>query len=137
MNNYYAHSTDAIDKSDWQLLQEHLENVSERSGNFADIFKLGQWGQCAGLLHDAGKATKAFQRRLEGSSERVDHSTFGARLAWKHCGRLGVLLAYVIAGHHGGLPDGGEQKGQLHYRLKHQRFRRVFGYCREWSAGRN
>lgn len=121
MNNYYAHSTDAIDKSDWQLLQEHLENVSERSGNFADIFKLGQWGQCAGLLHDAGKATKAFQRRLEGSSERVDHSTFGARLAWKHCGRLGVLLAYVIAGHHGGLPDGGEQKGQLHYRLKHQK----------------
>ena len=29
------------------------------------------------------------------------------------------MLAYVIAGHHGGLPDGGEQEGQLHYRLKH------------------
>jgi CRISPR-associated endonuclease/helicase Cas3 len=29
-------------------------------------------------------------------------------------------LSYCIAGHHGGLPDGGFQEGQLHYRLKHE-----------------
>lgn len=119
MNTYYAHSTDFADKSDWQLLEEHLRNVSERSGKFSAVFNAGEWGQCAGLLHDAGKASKAFQRRLEGSTRRVDHSTFGARTSREYCGQLGILLAYAIAGHHGGLPNGGGQAGQLHYRLKY------------------
>ncbi len=119
MENYYAHSTGFVDKSDWQLLEDHLHNVSNRCEEFAAVFHAGDWEQWAGILHDAGKATKAFQRRLEGDTKRVDHSTFGARLAWKRCGRLGILLAYAIAGHHGGLPNGGEQKGQLYYRLKY------------------
>ncbi len=28
-------------------------------------------------------------------------------------------MAYAVAGHHGGIPDGGEQETQLHFRLKH------------------
>ncbi len=69
-------------------------------------------------MHDAGKATDAFVRRLEGEAMRVDHSSFGARLPGRRLGRLGLLLAYMVAGHHGGLPDGGEQEGDLHFRLK-------------------
>jgi CRISPR-associated endonuclease Cas3-HD len=55
----------------------------------------------AGILHDLGKYSAAFRRRLDGSGEAVDHSTAGA----KHVGRLvagGVdrgmaeLIAYVI-----------------------------------------
>ncbi len=119
MGNYYAHSTDSADKSDWQILSEHLIGVAEKADAFAAAFGAQEWGRCAGLLHDAGKATGAFQRRLEGSPERVDHSTFGARLAGDRMGQLGLLLAYAVAGHHGGLPDGGEQETQLHFRLKH------------------
>ncbi|MCD6389685.1 MAG: CRISPR-associated helicase Cas3', partial [Desulfobulbaceae bacterium] len=84
------------------------------------VFGAGDWGKAAGRLHDAGKAVAAFQRRLEGSSQRVDHSSFGARLAKENAGQLGLLLSYVIAGHHGGLPDGGMQETELHYRLKHK-----------------
>lgn len=118
---FYAHSTDTRDKSDWQTLEDHLLNVAKRAEKFAAVFGADEWGYIAGLLHDAGKGTQAFQQRLEGSSQRVDHSTLGAQLAKKHGGRLGVLISYIIAGHHGGLPDGGQQEGELHNRLKKQR----------------
>ena len=119
MKAYYAHSTESENKDDWQPLEEHLGNVSDRARIFASYFGAGKWGELCGLWHDAGKATDAFQRRLEGEPIRVDHSTFGAGLAHEKCGRLGPILAYAIAGHHGGMPDGGDQEGQLHFRLKH------------------
>lgn len=117
-HSYYAHSTKTTDKSDWQPLSEHLRNVGELAEQFAAAFNAGQWGRCVGLLHDIGKACAAFLARLEGKATRVDHVTFGAQLALKCENKLGYLLAYVICGHHGGLPDGGPQEGQLHYRLR-------------------
>lgn len=116
---FYAHSTDSKNKDDWQPLEKHLWNVANKARIFADIFGAEKWGELIGLLHDAGKASDAFQRRLEGLPARVDHSTYGARLASQKLGRLGNILAYVIAGHHGGMPDGGNQEGQLHFRLLH------------------
>ena len=121
MRCYYAHSTEKIDKSDWQKLSEHLLNVSELAERFASAFRAEKWGKYAGLLHDAGKATEDFIGRLEGKQKRVDHKTFGARLARDKTGKLGLLLSYVIAGHHGGLPDGGDQETELHFRLKHSK----------------
>lgn len=115
---YYAHSLEKRPKQEWQRLSNHLTNVADMAGYFSECFGAKRWGHCAGLLHDAGKATSAFQRRLEGSPERVDHSTFGAILAKKTGGNLGLLLSYAIAGHHGGIPNGGEQETQLHFRLK-------------------
>ena len=119
-SRFYAHSTENSDKSDWQTLENHLQGVADLAEEFAGVFGAGDWGLVAGRLHDAGKAVAAFQRRLEGSSQRVDHSSFGARLAKENAGQLGLLLSYVIAGHHGGLPDGGMQETELHYRLKHK-----------------
>ncbi|MBW2186616.1 MAG: CRISPR-associated helicase Cas3' [Deltaproteobacteria bacterium] len=119
MEQFYAHSTENSDKSDWQTLETHLEGVATLAEEFASVFEAGEWGRNAGFLHDAGKATKQFIKRLEGSPKRVNHSTYGARHAQQSAGKLGLLLAYVIAGHHGGLPDGGAQETQLHFRLKH------------------
>lgn len=116
---FYAHSGESLDKSDWQTLEKHLLGVAKLAEKFAAAFGAGEWGRLAGLLHDAGKATAAFQQRLEGASQRVDHSTFGAQLAKENTGLFGLLLAYVITGHHGGLPDGGKQEKELHFRLKH------------------
>lgn len=121
---FYAHSTDNPDRSDWQALEEHLEEVANRAEEFASVFGAGTLGRLTGLLHDAGKATAAFQARLEGSSAKVDHATFGARVTAERAGGLGMLSAYAITGHHGGLKDGGEQESQHHYRLN-RNYRKV------------
>ncbi len=103
---FYAHSTASADKLDWQTLEDHLRTVGRLAAERADRFGAVSWGEAAGLLHDIGKYTIPFQRRLEGSSERVDHSTAGAHIAIETYPQVGHLLAYLIAGHHAGLANG-------------------------------
>lgn len=87
-----------------QLLREHLENTARLAGRFAAPFGGEAQAELAGLGHDLGKYSREFQRRLEGSPEKPDHSTAGAFV----CARQGqVPAAFAVAGHHGGLPDGG------------------------------
>ncbi|MFW5894120.1 MAG: CRISPR-associated helicase Cas3', partial [Verrucomicrobiota bacterium] len=81
----------------------------------------------AGLLQDVGKYSKAFQVYLKTacnpnasiaqSAISTDHSTAGAQYVAKQGGMLGLLLAYVIAGHHGGLPNGIAAEKSLRKRL--------------------
>lgn len=75
---YYAHSTDRQDKYDWQFLKDHLENVADIASGFSREFNAKEFGYSAGLLHDIGKYSPEFQRRLDGAKIRVDHSTAGA-----------------------------------------------------------
>jgi CRISPR-associated endonuclease/helicase Cas3 len=89
-----------------QTLHEHLTAVGKLAGIFAGRFGAASWGLAAGLLHDIGKASAKFQRRVRGENLRVDHSTAGARQAAQDWQGAGKLLAYCIAGHHAGLPDG-------------------------------
>ena len=56
------------------------------------------------LLHDVGKFSNEFQDRILRNGPKVDHSTAGAWLLVIRSGK--DLLAYCVAGHHGGLPDG-------------------------------
>jgi len=108
---WYAHSLPDRPKDKWQPLKEHLEGVAERAGKFSALFGAQAWGELAGLLHDAGKYTQAFQRRLEGDPKRVDHSTEGGRIALDRYGpAVGKLLAYIVLGHHGHLPNAGSEQ---------------------------
>ena len=69
-------------------------------------------------MHDLGKYTEAFQKRLADGS-RVDHATAGAQQVCvltateKQDLAIARLLAYAIAGHHGGLPDMHSSTGLL------------------------
>lgn len=120
---HFAHSGRNPDKSDWQDLKSHLLNVARLAETMAEPFGGARLAYLAGLLHDVGKYTEAFQRRLEGENIRVDHSTAGAALLLgtmpaKDRG-IAELVAYGIAGHHAGLPDkGGEAASSLSERLK-------------------
>lgn len=107
----YAHSREGSDPSEWQSLEEHLCNVAELASQFAASFGYENWGRALGLFHDAGKVNPAFQRRLFGSREQVDHGAPGASAAlFRYTSALGdangCLLAFPIAGHHGGMPNG-------------------------------
>jgi CRISPR-associated endonuclease/helicase Cas3 len=98
-------------------LEDHLRAVAELAARHASQMGSADWAQLAGLWHDLGKYAKEFQRRiksvsgydpdahLEGPVGRVDHSTAGALHAVEQFGVHGRILAYLIAGHHAGLPD--------------------------------
>lgn len=105
----YAHSLPApADKARWEPLREHLECVAQRGALFAQPFGLAMLARAAGLLHDIGKASAAYQAYIssEVSQKGPDHSTAGAREAVTLYGQqLGRLLAFVIAGHHAGLAN--------------------------------
>lgn len=105
---YYAHSDREKDKSRWHLLKDHLEDTGAIASSFARAFDAEKLAYVAGLLHDIGKYAPEFQDRLEGRGIKVDHSTPGAVVMEKRYGpSVGRLLAYVISGHHCGLPDWG------------------------------
>jgi len=106
----YAHSRPGAGRETWEPLADHLEEVGRRAAAFARSFGWMEAARAAGLLHDIGKASNAYQAYIaapqEGASRGPDHSTAGAREAENLYGPyLGRMLAYAIAGHHGGLPD--------------------------------
>ena len=102
---YLAH----VDGDREQTVKEHLEGTAQLAEEFAGKFGNGDWGYCCGTLHDIGKYSNLFQRKIQGEPElRVDHSTAGAKL----CMDLGgyyEFMSYCIAGHHAGLPDLGRK----------------------------
>ncbi len=100
---YLAHINN---KGEEQPLKRHLEGTALLCGQFADNFGAYEWGFCCGLLHDIGKYSLKFQKRLQGSEDSVDHSTAGAKVCWDRKGMY-QFLSYCIAGHHAGLPDTG------------------------------
>jgi len=104
---YYAHSSEKQEAS-WQTISEHLEHTAKAAGEYASKFNAKEFGYICGLLHDLGKYSDKFQRKLHGEMLSVDHSTAGAKEVIKLYGeKFGKLLAYCIAGHLSGLPDYG------------------------------
>lgn len=131
MDRYLAHSpTDANPLG--QPLKEHLENVADLAGEFSNAFGERD-GRLCGLYHDIGKYSEAFQRRLAGSTERVDHSTAGALLMFEH---KNGPAAMCIAGHHAGLADLGTKNDladTFMARINHAR-REGLEDCSAWRS---
>lgn len=104
-------------KGNWEVhhLDEHLREVARRASEMGAGFNSGDWANLAGLWHDLGKYRNAFQGYIKKKSGydpdahieqgRVDHSTAGAIYATEQIKGAGQFLAYLIAGHHAGLPD--------------------------------
>lgn len=112
----YAHSKPGEDEP----LEHHLAAVGRLAEEFGAAFNTGAWAKALGLLHDLGKANDDFQKRLGGDDEiHVDHAIAGAAEALIHLEPWGALLAYAVAGHHGGLPDAGSLLGRLERRPAH------------------
>ncbi len=116
----------------WQPLSEHLRSVASMARDFAARFGAGDVAWATGLYHDIGKYSSEFQRRLLDSRIRVDHSTAGASVVFEKFGPLGRLMAYTIAGHHSGLPNGGgAEESDLFYRVRHKKLAEFGSYSSE------
>lgn len=101
----------------------------------AQAFGAQDWAYLAGLWHDLGKYRPEFQAyirnqsgferenaHIEGQTGRVEHSAAGAVHAIDTLGEIhGRLLAYLIAGHHAGLPDWNGSPSSLFQRLDRAR----------------
>jgi CRISPR-associated endonuclease/helicase Cas3 len=90
-----------------QSVKKHLEGAATLAKKFGSSFGSGDYAYLCGMLHDIGKYSDKFQKRIYEGGKIVDHSTAGAKTAVNQYGTVGRLLAYCIAGHHAGLPDGG------------------------------
>jgi CRISPR-associated endonuclease/helicase Cas3 len=110
----FAHSIEARPVAEWHDLETHLRDTAERAREFAQPSAGGDWAWNAAWLHDLGKADSIFQgylRRENGLDDtgydygRVNHSSAGAACAEDRLQRAGRVLAYLVAGHHAGLPD--------------------------------
>ena len=97
MGTYIGHTSE---EGRQQLLIDHLKGTSLLAERFASIFDAAEWGKMAGLYHDIGKYSAAFQQRILEEGPRVDHSTAGALLMKKI---KNGPLALCIASHHSGL----------------------------------
>ena len=97
-------------------LDEHLRDVAELASSYANDFNSREWAYVTGLWHDLGKYNPEFQAYIGvksgynpnahiEQSGKVNHSAAGALYAVQKHKLLGMPLAYLIAGHHAGLPD--------------------------------
>lgn len=111
-----------------QTILEHAAGTANYAEKFAALFTEPIYGKILGLYHDIGKYSKEFQNYLlhGGVKGSVDHTGAGSIELFKtgmNCKNpTFFLLAMCIAGHHGGLPDIGDnpktsEKGTFFYRL--------------------
>lgn len=115
---HYAHSLEGKPPDQWQLLEHHLLDVAEKAEKSAEKFRSADWAWNAAWLHDLGKAADEFQAYLfrqnglddaeydSAGDGRVNHSSAGAAHSVEFFGPIiGLINAYLSAGHHAGLPD--------------------------------
>ena len=102
----FAHSRNAAGVR--HELGTHLRDVAEAAAGSAAQFGGGELGRWVGLAHDLGKASEAFQAYLALCEREpgkrhptTDHKGVGTLLATDGFDDL----AFLIQGHHGGLPD--------------------------------
>lgn len=100
--SFYARTSD----HGYETCVEHLSMTAALSGAFAAAFDQLDEGLIAGLYHDEGKYSDAFQRRIRDPEHtaKCDHSSAGALQAWQSMHNIAAL---AIAAHHAGLTDMG------------------------------
>ena len=87
-------------------LDEHLYQVAQKAGEFAQTFTSKEWAYLSGLWHDLGKYRPAFQVHIKKGSGYVPdaHITSENNPITAHAS-TGALYAVEKLGPHGIIPD--------------------------------
>ena len=121
---YIAHINEATGQV--QTVKEHCENTAVLCREYA-IEELKDFLYAIGLQHDIGKYQESFGKRIAGANIRVEHSTCGALVAAEQYPYpMSLMMEYCIAGHHSGLPDGGNTNDTQDMSTLHGRMVRKF-----------
>lgn len=136
MNTCLIAHVDPLNHERTESLEEHIRATCRHAKQFGSRFGCSALAELVARCHDFGKAAPDVQEYLwsaagecneadetntqEGMVHRgPDHSSAGAQFFEKSIPDLGTLLAYVVAGHHAGLPDGiASASSSLENRLK-------------------
>lgn len=104
---YIAHINE---ENQIQSVKQHCENTAILSRSYS-ISQLKDIAYITGLLHDIGKYQMSFQDRINHKSTAIiDHSICGAIEVSKiYSDVCSLIMEYCIAGHHTGIPDGGNK----------------------------
>lgn len=134
-NRLIAH-VDPFNRGRTESLSEHIEGTCLYAKRFGGRFGCSALAELIARFHDFGKAAPDVQEYLwsaagecneesepsqqgGGGHRGPDHSSAGAQFFEKSVPDLGTLLAYAVAGHHAGLPDGiASASSSLENRLK-------------------
>ncbi|MDX2110831.1 MAG: CRISPR-associated helicase Cas3' [Verrucomicrobiota bacterium] len=117
---------------EWQPLSVHLENVANLAARFAAPFNASEEARLAGLLHDLGKYADQFQARLANSNlvKGINHWSAGAAVAGNELNQ--IASAFVVDGHHTGLPAcNGDGLKQTIARMRDPKARESHTKCTE------
>ncbi|MDV6378277.1 CRISPR-associated helicase Cas3' [Sporosarcina sp. GW1-11] len=111
----HIRETDHVEQS----VQQHLEEVAELARSYGEIVGLGAHAELSGFLHDMGKFTWHFTTYLKNAvlenkiaSEKIDHSSAGAKYLYEQYGGKDPLQDFVIEtvgmavlSHHSGMQN--------------------------------
>jgi CRISPR-associated endonuclease/helicase Cas3 len=109
-----AHTKDGktfISEEECQELKEHLDATATYAKEKAAVFGAAEIGEVLGRIHDVGKYSNDFQRKIRGEiKSRVQHAIAGAYVLDNKYGNtdyMAKLFGIAIASHHTGLSDWG------------------------------
>lgn len=130
---YIAHISNSGQE---QTVAEHSLNTASLAERFSiDEFK--QVNYLCGLLHDIGKFSNEFQKKIRGENVKVEHSICGAKEVESIVEKntpIALLMQLCIAGHHSGIPDCGTRNDSSDMSTLHGRLKRNSAEYSKYSA---
>lgn len=105
MKKYIAHVRENDEQG--QSVKDHLIGTACKAAEFAKIFGGQNIAYICGLLHDIGKYSDEFYKRIKENGAKCDHATAGAQKMNEINKYMADWFGYIVMGHHGGMPDYG------------------------------